>query len=238
MGIPNIAITGLPGKDKDWFRRPEEIEEVFENVRDTASILSDVIELPRKIKVEFGNDTDFFAHAYDDEIWLHPGSLAFLEVDDEESHDCFRGIVGHELSHLSDFATNNPAKRGWRSMTNKVVADGKADHIGELVGGPNFADRLLTDLPPDQKIACYTDLLLCGMKPHALKRWVERRLIRDDMLMLHQRTGHYPTGYSLIEDVVAWTDSPIAEIHTQPPTFFMEVLRDNIDSIESTEEYE
>ncbi|CAN5435665.1 hypothetical protein BH10PAT3_BH10PAT3_1960 [soil metagenome] len=230
MPMPNIQFKSLPPIIPGLMNKAELIDNMNDSVRSVAAALAGEIALPQIITIKFGKSKKNLAKAVPGEIQILPDSFEYLEGHTAKGASIFCGIVAHEFSHVSDFFTKNSADKIMTSVVDKVIGEGKADHVASFIGGTSYSDELVRTLSNTERETAYNDLLLSERSTYAVKRWTEKRLRIGSKTPLSMENGIYATGFALIEDTMKWTGAgSIFDVHEKHHNFFMDALRDNID---------
>jgi hypothetical protein len=182
-------------------------EQVFDN-------LTDHIEMPERVYIGFIDG---------DEYALVPsaGNLLFTEEGIDllgDSKQCFRGLVGHEASHLSDHSTDNDCSINYSScQLSKVVSEGKAESVGLEIGGRAY-DWMCSELTDDERPSVYRSFLFADDQQR-------KAIVRE-----HDVEA---VGLSMVQDVLRANNAEILSLHRQPVSFYETSLSQIVSSLQT-----
>lgn len=195
-----------------------------EIVAEACAALEPELPLPRKVFFGFKNSCHSkggytFAAAFNRTVILGDDFVSYLLKRNRRSgSSVLLGIIGHELSHVSDYYTNNGCSGG--GLFHRVVSEGKAELVGLAIGGDDYRhlDGAFVPLENDERIMSYRALLVStGLRP--------RRGARSPASIINDRSpmNQYRVGAHFIGEVVA-NGSSIFDVHRSPPDYFKDQL--------------
>lgn len=191
-------------------------EKIEDQAQQVIGTLSGKLALPNVIKVGFDDSSTCFANASKGKLRI---SSDFLNetILAGDNLDIFRGVIGHEISHISDFEARglkDTARNLRHIVVTKIVSEGKAEHVGIATGGKGFETQV-DRLDDAQGSLAYRYLVDEG----AFNKW---QLMQMDP---------YQVGFSVVDDVVrAVGASDIFDIHSEKPDFFIDAIEGILNS--------
>ncbi len=185
-------------------------EKIEDQTLQVVETLSGKLALPSVIKIGFYDSRSCFASARKGRLNI---SSEFLDetIVAEANLDSFRGVVGHEISHISDYEVQRIRDRAHNLrhfVVAKIVSEGKAEHVGVDTGGKGFKKYVET-LDNVQSGIVYRFLVDEGVAN-------KRKLFLVDPYIL---------GYKVVDDVVtAVGASDVFDIHSEKTDFFVDAI--------------
>jgi len=221
---PEILLH--PGANAAWYQdlsrrgQRKTVSRLEHLVSHASEFLLGRIDLPSRICIGFSSEKNCFAIATDRSIRITQSMKRLME--DRANYAMCLGIIGHEISHLSDYKTGNDA--GKHGLIRTMIAEGKADLIGMILGGERYANELCDILDDEEKAEPY--------------RMIGLGITKDKEMGLKLARYGAPAaanivGLSLVLDTIVHRDEPnIYAIHGEPVSYFREA------AMELAEHYE
>jgi hypothetical protein len=218
-----LEVVASPTQRATWFkelkkRRQERTERLTqEELIGVASELADRgLKLPKKLFYHF-TARDLYAYASDRTIGIGESSLRYLNI---QHAGIFRGILAHELSHISDDRTRNNCNRQ-SGVFAACVAEGKAEMVALQIAGDDYSNELMDEEPPHTELdEIFNFFVTEGFDAADVSVATERLRLAVDL--------RYSVGRCLVGRVVVATGvQSVFDIHDQPVEFF----RENLDSL-------
>lgn len=183
------------------------IDQLVDRVEGVAERLGGLVELPERVMLKPGASRGDLASAYGSNICFS-GNAVWLIIQGQGG--AFDGLVAHELSHVSDCHTKNPARYSGRSLYRWLVAEGKAEHLGKQLGGVGY--ELLCHSPSVESDQLVKHVVSGG------KNIAIPLMDRTAMRVFGNNTGAiYAAGHELVALACAATEMSIFDIHPESP---------------------
>ena len=205
-----IVLRG--GVHGEWFESKKQrtkkriIREVVGATHDAIDHLDGRLALPSKVVLAFAGREGYYpyASAIGRTIEVGPSGLDVTQGVEE----ALRGLMGHELSHISDVVTNNPASFGTDPIA-RIVSEGKAEAVAVDVGGVYY-EEVLCDVEALQFEE--VEPLLAKSKPSSSEA------------RFNELGGIYNIGLTLVSEVMAYHETDIYSIHSEGLDFYRQTL--------------
>ncbi len=205
-------------KQGSWFesrspRYQKKLEKLtLEATHDVIDHIGGRLQLPGKVILGFagGRLGSTYAYSRGRSINFCESSIRLLR----DSTPMFMGLVGHELSHLSDFKRKNNCNN--TGFFNELVSEGKAEAVGVDVGGQEYEEYMCEPELLDEcgsLTVTYPDIERLARSPDDLAR-----------RKAEQFGGDYFIGLSIVREVVETHDTDIYGVHARPVEFFKNTL--------------
>lgn len=203
--------TEILGPQLASFDIGDRIEAVADNV-------SKSIELPKNLTVGWDKNSGELGSAWFGRISV---GRVLVKLFRDGRYDLFDGVIAHELSHLSDDIRS--AMRCWPnqlSLFRWLISEGKADHMGVVVGGANYCSSLIPD--PSSRSDELIAYILGGGADILLPAF--RRGAKE----LHDKPRPvYAAGYSLVKRAIEFSGAEtVTDIHHMPVGFFIAAAKE------------
>jgi len=179
---------------------------VYGSVRRAVDYLQGEIELPEIVQVRFGSRrlTGRNTYAMASGATIYFGECMFDENGADGDTYAMLGVSGHELSHLSDFMTDNDCLDF--GIDNDLVSEGKAEVVGSDVGGENYVH------------------LLCN-PPTVEPRDIAEGLVRpaqEPLRKVKNGNGVYSAGKLMVGRVLEADGVSIYDVHARNADYFID----------------
>jgi hypothetical protein len=199
---------------------------VDDSLTRVETFLDGQLELPPKVKVIF-KDLDriqTLAQVRDKKLWISIGKNSYVF----KKPKLLDGLMGHETSHLSDEVTQNDCS-AYFGLRQRSVSEGKAEVLAkEAVGSDHPGAWVNPRLDEAEEQLAYDRLLGQHRVATFLSQFgVGRHAgIGATSESLRAAVNKYRVGYTLVNDVMEWTDTgSVCDIHAQPTDFYVDTLR-------------
>ncbi len=153
-----------------------------------ADEVGEYLKLPSRIFINFSN-TDLYGWGHGRNMGLTRAGVDYFLAGKRQA---FAGLIAHELSHLSDFASRNNCTND--GQISSLISEGKAEEIGLTFGGEQYIDELeCNEVDMDDKATFY-GTLLSG---------------KNARQMIYEYGDHYTIGLSMVHDVLGTLETDI-----------------------------
>lgn len=202
----SFFVGGIPPNE-----RAKLLDEVEHQAHLTVQTLGGRLVLPKVIKVGFEDFAHHIGQAKHFNRIILSGEFVQNTVASSRGLDDLRYLLGHEMSHLSDFTMRNRRKMlGFHNLNvGHIVSEGKAESVAVKTG----SSGQLRKHPEDKKLHLYNAVLA--------KDFISARLLGN--------VDSYAFGYTLVKDVIEITGvEDIFDIHPENTEFYVNAIRDYV----------
>lgn len=199
----------------------DEVRTTFSDaLNEVACELKSILPLPEYIELRFGSvlklGKNNLATAY-------PGIVTICErvyLEYLDAEDAIRGLMAHEIGHLVDYNYGNDCVQPGYLET--VVSEGKAEQLGEMYGGENYAD-----------LFCEKGFTTVAEIEDLLFEADERKNLVPTVKELNSH--FYKTASGFVALAVDLNQSDILQSYNEPTSHFVETVEDFFEKDDSFE---